>query len=325
MTCDSSPLVRSSKATFIELKSFNSLGPNIKFHARTLLLFTYDQILDTVIPGTAFGALAALSSSALNLPSQNSFSVLQRIPQASLWLWVVILQFCVQNQRSKASMQEDSVNKPWRPMPSHRMTSEQAERLLDVTNIIASALSYKLNVMQIFLVYTCLITLYNDYGGGNKSGIVRNMFCGAGFTCYFSGALSICIGSENTLSSAAWDWIATTAFGILATTIQTQDFRDEAGDKARGRHTLVTELGRKVAFWTVFVSVSFWSIYTPLRFFAVGSKTAILHVFFGGVLLVVATRAYRERNNRLDRTMYRVWCLWILSFCFLPFSASTLA
>lgn len=325
MAHDSSVLARNSTAAFLSLVSLGALGSNIRFHAQTLLLFTCDQIMDTVIPGTAFGVLAALSGSALNLPAQNPFSVLRQIPKVSLWLWLVILQFCVQNQRSAASVQEDSVNKPWRPIPSRRITSEQAERLLDIANIIACALSYKLNVMPIFLVYTCLITVYNDYGGGNKSGIIRNLFCGAGFSCYFGGSLSIAIGPNNALSLAAWNWTATIAFGILATTIHTQDFRDEAGDKARGRHTLVTELGRKLALRTVLVAVSFWSVYTPLNFFAVDSKTAMLYILFGGALLVVALQAYRKGNNELDRTMYKVWCLWIFCLCSLPFSASIFA
>ncbi|KAF2627323.1 hypothetical protein BU25DRAFT_410934 [Macroventuria anomochaeta] len=314
-----------SKAISRYQASLNNLDADVGFHARTLLLFTCDQILDTVIPGTAFGVLAALSGPTLDLPAQWTLSILPRIPQVSLWLWLVVLQFCVQNQRSEGSVAEDSINKPWRPITSGRMTSEQAGKLLGATNIIASALSYQLNVMPIFIVYMFLITAYNDYGGGNKSGVVRNLFCGAGFSCYFSGALSIVIGPDAVMSSAAWKWTVIIAFGILATTIQAQEFRDEAGDKARGRRTLVTELGRKLALWTVFVTVAFWSIYTPLGFFAGGWKTALLPVVFGGALLATTSQAYRNGNNKLDRKMYKMWCLWMLGFCPLPFLARVLA
>ncbi|UPX14782.1 uncharacterized protein EKO05_0005254 [Ascochyta rabiei] len=318
-------LLDATKVLLRRQASLKDLGANIGFHARTLLLFTGDQILDTVIPGTAFGILAALSGPTLNLPDQSYVSVVQRIPQTVMWLWLVILQFCVQNQRSEDSVQEDAINKPWRPIPSGRMTSEQAETLLKVTHFAAGVLSYELNVMHIFLVYVCLITAYNDYGGGNKSGIIRNLFCGAGFSCYFSGALSIAVGSDVSLSSAAWKWTAIIAFGILATTIQTQEFRDEAGDRARGRRTLITELGRKVSLWTVFAAVAFWSVYTPLGFFAGGWKTALLPSTFGGYLLVTAARAYRTGDNKLDRKMYKIWCLWMFGFCPLPLLARVLA
>jgi 4-hydroxybenzoate polyprenyltransferase len=74
----------------------------------------------------------------------------------------------------------------------------------------------------------------------------------------------------SSLSCAAWKWTAIIAFGILATTVQTHEFRDEAGNRTRGRHILVTELGRKAALWIVSVSVAFWSLYTPLGFFVSG-------------------------------------------------------
>lgn len=304
---------------------FKTLCVNAAFHARTLHLFTGDQILDTVLPGTAFGILAALSGSTLDLPTQDVWSVLHRIPQVSFWLWIVILQFCVQNQRSEGSVQEDTVNKPWRPIPSGRMTTAQTEKLLSVTNILAAALSYYLNVMPIFIVYACLITAYNDHGGANKSGTVRNLFCGAGFSCYFSGALSIAIGPDAVLSAAAWKWTALITFGILTTTIQTQEFRDEAGDMARGRRTLVTELGRRYALWTVFVTVAFWSVYTPLGFFGGGWMTAVLPIVFGDALLGTAALAYYKGDNKLDRKMYKIWCLWMFGFCPLPYLASIYA
>lgn len=176
------------------------LHPDVK----SLYLFTCDQILDTVIPGTFFGILGALSGPILDLPSQWCLSVLVRAPAAALWLWFVILQFCVQNQRSPGSVAEDSINKPWRPIPSGRMTAGEAEKLLAVTHLVAGAYSYALGVFPIFLVYVCLITAYNDFGASNKSGLVRNLFCGAGFSCYFGGALSITIGPDVAMSFAAW-------------------------------------------------------------------------------------------------------------------------
>lgn len=313
------------KVVPVHQASLSDCAANIRFHSQTLLLFTVDQIFDTVIPGMAFGIFAALSGPTLDLPAQALLSILPRIIQVSFWLWLVILQFCVQNQRGTSSIAEDLVNKPWRPIPSGRMTSEQAEKLLAATNILAAALSYQLNVMPIFIVYMCLITAYNDYGGANKSGVLRNMFCGAGFSCYFSGAMSIAIGPDVTMSLAAWKWTAMVALGTLLTTIQTQEFRDESGDKARGRRTLVTELGRKPAFWTVFVTVAFWSIYTPFGYFAGGWKTALLPVLFGSALLGTAFKAYCMGDNQLDRKMYKLWCLWMFAFCPLPFLARMLA
>ncbi|KAF3053854.1 hypothetical protein E8E11_011161 [Didymella keratinophila] len=309
----------------MEMKDVGAnLWSHVTYHLKTVLLFTSDQVLDTVIPGTAFGTLAALSGSTLDLPDQPCSPILGRSFAVFIWLWFVILQFCVQNQRSPGSVAEDTINKPWRPIPSGRMTSEQANKLLSWVNIAAGLLSYYLDVLPIFMVYMCLITAYNDLGGGNKSGIVRNLFCGAGFSCYFGGALSIALGPHN-MSTAAWQWTFLVTFGILATTIQTQEFRDEVGDKARGRRTLVIELSRERAFWTVFTTVAFWSVYTPLGFFKGGCMTALLPVLFGGALLVTAAQAYHSGDHMLDRKLYKIWCVWMFGFCPLPLLAAKLA
>ena len=79
----------------------------LRSDVKSLYLFTCDQILDTVIPGTLFGILGALSGPVLDLPSQQYLPILARAPAAALWLWFVILQFCVQNQRSPVSVAED--------------------------------------------------------------------------------------------------------------------------------------------------------------------------------------------------------------------------
>jgi 4-hydroxybenzoate polyprenyltransferase len=55
-------------------------------------------------------------------------------------------------------------------------------------------------------------------------------------------------------------WTFLICWCVLLTTIQTQEFRDEVGDKARGRKTMVTELGRTRGLWTVYVMVGFWSL-----------------------------------------------------------------
>jgi 4-hydroxybenzoate polyprenyltransferase len=279
-------------------------------HAQTLLLFTGDQLLDTVIPGTAFGTLAALSGHILGLPD--------RVPLVAGWLWLAILQFCLQNQRTPDSISEDTINKPWRPMPSKRITSTQMTYLFTTTILMTAVMSYSLGVFAIFAVYTLLITAYNDFGGCDHSGTTRNIFCGAGFSCYFSGAMSIALGSNTSMNYHAWKWTLLITFGVLATTIQTQELRDEAGDRARGRRTHVTEMGRKGTLATIIVAVPFWSFYVPLAFFAGSWWTAILPVILGGCLVATAIQAMHSGSKSIDCRMYKLWCLWMFGFCPLP-------
>ncbi|KAH7371016.1 UbiA prenyltransferase family-domain-containing protein [Pyrenochaeta sp. MPI-SDFR-AT-0127] len=293
-----------------------SLG--IFYHVYTLFLFTSDQILDAVIPGTAFATFATLSGPVLDLPSQNATAIIQRIPLVSFWLWLVVFQACLHNQRRRESVREDALNKPWRPLPSGRITRGQTDNLLFVTYILLGFLSHYLEVLSIFILYTMLIVGYNDLGGGDYSGFVRNLFCAAGFSCYFSGAFSIALGTDIFMSYHAWNWTLLITFGTLATTFQTQEFRDEVGDRARGRCTLVTELGRKHALWTVMVAVTFWSLYTPFVFFECGWRGATLPIALGWALVVTAIQAIGEESQKFDRKMYKIWCLWMITFCPLP-------
>jgi 4-hydroxybenzoate polyprenyltransferase len=302
--------------------SFQKAVNKTSYHAYTLLLFTSDTMIDMVIPSTALGVLAALSGSALDLPSQQGLDVLQRIPKVLIWLWLMVLQFCLQNQRHASSVQEDAINKPWRPIPAGRINRTQTNQLLLATYLITVLVSYHLRVVPIYVAWAILITAYNDTGVSDYSGIVRNVFAGAGFTCTFSGALSIALGPHNPISYTAWQWTLLVTFGIIGTTIQTQEFRDEAGDRARGRRTVVIELGRKYALGTVVVTVAFWAVYAPLGFLGARWEAAALSIGLGALLVGTAMWAVGLEDRKLDRQMYKLWCLWLCSFAGLPLFAT---
>lgn len=251
----------------LELPPLLSHSHSVLYHLHTLILFTYDQFFDTIIPGTVFGLLTTLSGSALSLPSQTPLAALLRAPIILLWLWLIILQFCLQNQSSDGSWEEDAINKPWRPIPSGRVTVEGAKKLLTWTYLIAGLASWYLNVSSPYLVWTALGLLYNSFGGSDGSGAVRNLFCACFFTCSFGGALHIALG-DGVMSKAALHWTFVVCWCVLMTTIQTQEFRDEEGDRQRGRRTLVTELGRNWALWTVYLTITFWTLYVFFPFFS---------------------------------------------------------
>jgi 4-hydroxybenzoate polyprenyltransferase len=255
--CNTSPISHSTSVLPLPKQAPTSYY--LVYYLHTLLLFTHDQFFDTIGPGTIFSLFATLSGTGLSLPPLSLVTVLLRTPFIIAWLWLIILQFCLQNQCSEGSPEEDAINKPWRPIPSHRVTLAGAKKLLIAAHLVAGLASWSLGVFYPFVAWTALSTLYNDLGGSDCSGLVRNLFCGGFFTCSFGGALIIALG-EVDLSREAVQWTLLVCWCILLTTIQTQEFRDEVGDKARGRRTLVTELGRSKALWTVYVAVTFWSL-----------------------------------------------------------------
>ena len=293
------------------------------YHAHTLVLFTCDNLKDVVIPPAVFGVLATLSGPALDLPSQDGLAVLQRVPATLTWLWLMLLPCCLQNQRHESSLQEDAINKPWRPIPTGRINAAQTTYLMIAAYLVLALVSYHLNVVPMYVAWVVFNTLYHDYGGSDYSGVSRNAICALGLICPFSGALSIALGPDTTMSYAAWQWIFLVMFGIIGTTIHAQDFRDEAGDRARGRHTIPIELGRKRALWTVVVAVIFWTVYAPLIFLGAHWVAAVVPVCLGGILVGTAMRAVGIQDGRLDRQLYKLWCLWMCSFGGLPLLANT--
>jgi 4-hydroxybenzoate polyprenyltransferase len=290
----------------------------LPYHLETLVLFTSDQVLDTVIPGTAFGLASSISGPLLDLPNQDVFTITQRLPAVWIWLWLMILQFCLQNQRHTNSVEEDLINKPWRPIPAKRISQKNALWLLLCTYALNTVVSWYLDVLPIYVAWTVLGTAYNDLGGGDHSGLSRNIFCGALFCCTFGGALSIALGHGHSMTYKAWQWTLMMTFGIIGTTIHTQDFRDEVGDRARGRKTLVLEMKRKPPARSVVLAVTFWSLYPPLVFFRSAWMAAAVLVVFACYLVTVSVQAMNGFDAKRDRRMYKIWCLWIGVCCGLP-------
>ena len=294
----------------------------ILYHANTLVLFTCDNLKDVVIPPAVFGVLATLSRPTLDLPSQEGLAVLRRVPTTLTWLWLMLLPCCLQNQRHESSVQEDAINKPWRPIPTGRISTAQTTNLMIATYLVLALVSYNLNVVPMYVAWFVFNTLYHDYGGSDYSGVSRNAICALGLICPFSGALSIALGPDTTMSYVAWQWIFLVTLGIIGTTIHAQDFRDEAGDRSRGRRTIPIDLGRRLALWTFVVAVVFWTFYAPLVFLGARWEAAVVSVCLGGLLVGTAMRAVGIQDGRLDRQMYKLWCFWMCSFGGVPLLAT---
>ncbi|PSN66444.1 hypothetical protein BS50DRAFT_669295 [Corynespora cassiicola Philippines] len=283
----------------------------------TLLLFTYDQTFDTIIPCTAFGICAAMSGVAPGLPPIRPGDILWRIFSVTLWLWLLALQFCVQNQRDIKSIQEDRINKPWRPLPAERISLQQTDILVLAVYLMAAVISSNFSVLPMFGIYSLLVILYNDFSGGDCGGMTRNLFFVGAYSCLIFGALRICIGADHEMSNESIKW-ATTFVLVLGSTIQASEFRDESGDKVRGRKTIITTLGRRWTRISVIISVAFWSIYVPLYSMAVSWLSASLPISIGGFLVILNLLMLDHTEKKRDRFMYQIWGLWMLSFCPLP-------
>ena len=296
------------------LKKFQS--PNqILYFLETLWLFTLADIKTFIIPETAFGLFGMLSGSALTInPSPHLLSVLGRGGHVLLWIWLNTLIFVLANQGLPASVNEDSLNKPWRPLPAGRITVVQTRRLLLATIPTVLLITLYLGAMEETVILIGLTWMYNDLGGADESFLVRNLLNGAAFAAYGSGAIRVASGRMLPLLNAVgYQWL-TVVGTIIFTTLQVQDLRDQEGDRAHQRSTIPLVLGDRAARWTVAVPVLAWSLLCP-GFWALNSWGFVLPVALG---CVVAGRVLFMRSVEEDASTYRVWGLWLMSLYLLP-------
>ena len=192
------------------------------FH--TIWLVTRNDLKSIVFPESAFGICSALAGPMITTnQSPNTVNILKQAPRVVLWVWINVLIFDLANQRLPHSIVEDSVNKPWRPIPSGRMTACQARRLLLATIPIAILITFYIGGTEEIFVMNTLMYMYNDLGGADENFVVRNVINAAGFICYSAGATRVASGHDQyTLNDKAYQWLAIIG-GIVFSTLQMQD------------------------------------------------------------------------------------------------------
>ena len=242
----------------------------------------------------------------------NPTRILLRIPQVLLWNWLNLLTFNVANQRLPNSVQEDSVNKPWRPLPSKRLSLNGARRLL--LGLIPCCL-FVINFLGGLRETAAMLILtwmYNDLGGADENYIIRNLINAGGFMCHGSGATIIAAGSEE-LTQSAYMWLVMIG-AVIFTTLQIQDIPDMEGDAARGRLTFPLVHGPEAARWSVAFPVFIWSLICP-AFWKSISLGYISSLVLG---TLVGFRILTMKSVAADQKTYKIWCVWLVMLYMLP-------
>lgn len=294
--------------------SLKSLGARkILDFAYTAWLFNLTDLKTIVGPTALFALLGALAGPVLTTTdAAPSFStLLYRTPITILWLWVNVLLFTLDNQRQAGGIEEDRLNKPWRPIPAKRITPEQTFYTLLAmipVAIVFSALTGPLRECLVLLFLNCW---YNNWGGGDTNWFVRSFLNGLGFINYGAGALRL--ATQAQISEAGVQWLLVYGLVVLST-IQVQDLRDLEGDRARGRRTLPVIIGDVACRWAVAVPVMFWSFFCPY-FWRLSLAAYIPSVVLGAHL---SWRVLCKRTVQDDRTSLDIWSIWLASFYFLP-------
>lgn len=90
---------------------------------------------------------------------------------------------------------------------------------------------------------------------------------------------------------------------IVFTTIHTQDFQDEASDRAMGRQTLVIQIGQMPARLLVLVFVLAWSWYFPVAW----GVAPIFRAYCGVLGMYLGWRIAAKRSVLDDEHSFRLY------------------
>lgn len=112
----------------------------------------------------------------------------RRLPDTLFWIWLHLLQFDVSNQIM--DIEEDSHNKPDRPLPSNRLTVRNAVILrwaLVPVCFLFSAL-YSRETVYASMALVALTIIYDELGAHARHWLIRNIVNGAGFASFEWGS-----------------------------------------------------------------------------------------------------------------------------------------
>lgn len=295
---------------------------SLSFHLYTLFLFTKSDFKTVIFPQSIFAIAIALSGAGVasnSNPGAYVSGILSRVPHMVVWIWIHLLVENLANQRQPQSVAEDAINKPWRPLPSGRLSQAEALRLLQVGVPTVAAVGLLFDAFTPSATFTTLVWLYNDLGGSSTGPILRDIVNAAGLCCLGWGGHTVLLAKEaRGQASLSQDWllywILVTA-AVVATTVHAQDMPDMKGDRARQRKTLPLVYGEGVARWSLAVLVLLWSVILPV--FCNVQSPAVRWLPLGvGSFISVLTTLYQYESS--DKLVWNLWCFWVAGLYLLP-------
>lgn len=268
----------------------------------TLILFTYRDHEALLIPVTIFAAVAA--------PVQSPPAFLKAV----FWIWCHLLQFTISNQY--IAVDEDAANRPWRPIPSGRMTLQHATILRWVMLAwctVHSALHGN-TVLGASLALSAATLAHNELDL-SKHWFTKNLCNSIGYTCFEVGATAIMSASGN-LDSIARLSVSLSA-AVIVFTITMQDFPDIEGDAAQGRVTFPIAFPRFSRYFTSLMLVG-WSLVLG----TIWGLSPLPRAMFLALGLWVSGRNWISAGvEKYDAKTYLYFNIWLFTAHLLPVAA----
>ena len=282
-------------------------------------LFTFSDLKTIVLPTSFFGISNTAAATVIGIEGTHQTSTslslfFLRSMSAIIWVWINLLPFAINNQRQPEAIAEDKVNKPWRPLPSGRLTPWQAKQLMLLFYVLAVGGSLLLGGLRQCLAGILLGFWYNVLRGSDHSFITRNFINALGFLGFTSGALEVALAHPIGWTPKLGLWFALVA-AVVFSTVHAQDMYDQAGDMARERKTVPIIIGDAATRRLLAVTLMFWGCTCPLFW----ETQLLVHVAFFLVSLFIARRYLTKRTTEDDKITFWLWNIWMAFLYSLPF------
>jgi 4-hydroxybenzoate polyprenyltransferase len=276
--------------------------------------FIKDDVPAFVIPSSLFGILGALASGAAfsSGPALTQADMAVRVPLVFLFNMGNIFIWDLSNQRAPESVEEDRVNKPWRPIPAGKITSNQTRQAVLIALPLVMTFNYVLGIHVDGLLLLTLCWYYNDLKGSDEA--CRDVIIAICYTLCNKISLQIAIGTSNDITPQGYLWIGTIALVALST-MHTQDLKDQEGDRLRERATIPLTVGDGPARGILVLLLPLWSVFCGYYW---GNGSYWVSV---PLSLFLARRLWMQRTSKADSKSWKLWCLWHMTLFFLPLFA----
>ncbi|MFI2240360.1 UbiA family prenyltransferase [Streptomyces chrestomyceticus] len=223
----------------------------------------------------------------------------------AVYFWLFIYEHTLANQL--VGVEEDRLNKPFRPLVTGESTVRGARLRLIAVRITFPVYGYCLGVLKWALMWQILSLLQHEYGWG-RHWLGRNLYAGIGVIAQLMAAWEI----VTALTPDAWRWIVTLTITVTFL-MSVQDLRDLHGDRAVRRSTMPLVFGELPT--RIFLCAGFAVGPVFIHHFLMAPAgphwwAVATDVFLCGLSLLLAVRVLLLRGPEHDQRSYRLVEQW---------------
>lgn len=228
--------------------------------------------------------------------------------KSALYFLAYVLPHCIANQITGVA--EDRVNKPWRLVPSGRLSLRQMWARWFVYVALFLTIAAVLGVLPWALAWLFVLANYN-FGSATDRWYMKDLWMGLGMVTLMAAAWQL----VAPLDGASWRWIATLSLFVFLL-VPMQDLRDIEGDRTRGRRTFPLAFGELAC--RRFLSLCFLAMPVLFFFMLRGARSplgaAIAGLVIGAWAWGLGWRVWFRRDPRADHDTYQAFCWWFVAW-----------